>query len=236
MALTFAEPRNAARAGPRRAGLPRDRDRARCADVPARAAHRDRRHTADARLANRPARARRSSAPRPASRTRSRPASAPPRAGARALDRSGGSALIGDTEIVTADGEREVRPRPAPRPGPRAGARGAGRARSRAAARRRSAGGYLARRRWRGRRRQDAGRAVPRRLARSGGRAQHSRRFRALVLVPTEGLRRLCRLLADRLQIEKLEIAVIDHWLIERAHAAFPGLPKRARARARPRR
>jgi hypothetical protein len=47
------------------------------------------------------------------------------------------------------------------------------------------------------------------------------------VLVPTEGLRRLCRLLADRLQIEKLEIAVIDQWLIDRAHKAFPGLPKR---------
>jgi len=55
----------------------------------------------------------------------------------------------------------------------------------------------------------------------------HSRRFRALVLVPTEGLRRLCRVLADRLQIEKLEIAVIDPWLVERARLAFPGLPAR---------
>jgi hypothetical protein len=54
-----------------------------------------------------------------------------------------------------------------------------------------------------------------------------SRRFRSLVLVPTEGLRRLVRILADRLAIEKLEIAVIDDWLIERARAAFPGLPKR---------
>ncbi|HEX7839352.1 MAG TPA: ATP-binding domain-containing protein [Kofleriaceae bacterium] len=53
------------------------------------------------------------------------------------------------------------------------------------------------------------------------------RRFRALVLVPTEGLRRLVRILADRLAIEKLEIAIIDAWLIERARAAFPGLPKR---------
>jgi len=53
-----------------------------------------------------------------------------------------------------------------------------------------------------------------------------SRRFRALVLVPTEGLRRLVRILADRLAIEKLEIAVIDRWLIDRARAAFPGLPK----------
>jgi ATP-dependent DNA helicase UvrD/PcrA len=54
-----------------------------------------------------------------------------------------------------------------------------------------------------------------------------SRRFRALVLVPTEGLRRLVRLLAERLQIAKLEIAVFDDWLLERGRAAFTGLPKR---------
>jgi DNA helicase II / ATP-dependent DNA helicase PcrA len=53
------------------------------------------------------------------------------------------------------------------------------------------------------------------------------RRFRALVLVPTEGLRRLVRILAERLAIERLEIAVIDDWLIERARTAFPGLPRR---------
>lgn len=54
-----------------------------------------------------------------------------------------------------------------------------------------------------------------------------SRRFRPLVLVPTEGLRRLVRLLADRLGIARLEIAVVDDWLLERARTAFPGLPKR---------
>lgn len=54
-----------------------------------------------------------------------------------------------------------------------------------------------------------------------------SRRFRALVLVPTEGLRRLVRILADRLEIPRLEIALIDDWLVERARAAFPGLPRR---------
>ena len=54
-----------------------------------------------------------------------------------------------------------------------------------------------------------------------------SRRFRALVLVPTPGLRHLVRILADRLAIDRLEIGVIDDWLIERARAAFPGLPKR---------
>ena len=59
------------------------------------------------------------------------------------------------------------------------------------------------------------------------------RRFRPLVLVPTEGLRRLVRILADRLRIEKLEISVIDDWLIERAHLAFPGLPKRLSEGAR---
>ena len=54
-----------------------------------------------------------------------------------------------------------------------------------------------------------------------------SRRFRALVLVPTEGLRRLCRLIADRLGLPKLDIAVFEPWLVARAHEAFPGLPKR---------
>lgn len=54
-----------------------------------------------------------------------------------------------------------------------------------------------------------------------------SRRFHALVLVPTPGLRRLVRILADRLAIDKLEIAVVDDWLLERARKAFPGLPKR---------
>jgi DNA helicase IV len=54
-----------------------------------------------------------------------------------------------------------------------------------------------------------------------------SKRFRALVLVPTEGLRRLCRLIADRLGLPKLEIAVFETWLVARAHQAFPGLPKR---------
>src|SRR6185295_18744150 len=36
------------------------------------------------------------------------------------------------------------------------------------------------------------------------------------------------RVLADRLGIGKLELAVIDDWLIERARTAFPGLPRRA--------
>ena len=62
---------------------------------------------------------------------------------------------------------------------------------------------------------------------------QHGRAFRALVLVPTEGLRRLVRLLAERLGIGKLEIAVLDDWMIDRAHAAFPGLPRRVSENAK---
>lgn len=53
------------------------------------------------------------------------------------------------------------------------------------------------------------------------------RRFRALVLVPTPGLLRLVRILAERLAIARLEIAVVDDWLVERARGAFPGLPRR---------
>jgi len=66
------------------------------------------------------------------------------------------------------------------------------------------------------------------RVARLQRRAKDKgRRFRALVLVPTEGLRRLVKILAERQHIEKLEIAVFEEWLAARAHAAFPGLPKR---------
>lgn len=66
------------------------------------------------------------------------------------------------------------------------------------------------------------------RIASLEQRAQaRGRRFRALVLVPTVGLRRLVGILADRLAIQRLEIAVVDDWLIDRARAAFPGLPKR---------
>jgi hypothetical protein len=71
------------------------------------------------------------------------------------------------------------------------------------------------------------------------------RRFRALVLVPTEGLRRLVGILVERLGLDerdepggpggpgggapriRLEIAIVEPWLVERARAAFPGLPKR---------
>jgi len=57
--------------------------------------------------------------------------------------------------------------------------------------------------------------------------AQEGRRFRAAVLAPTEGLRRLCRQIADRLGIERVEIATVDDWLTERGRKAFPALPER---------
>nr|HEX4315754.1 ATP-binding domain-containing protein [Kofleriaceae bacterium] len=62
---------------------------------------------------------------------------------------------------------------------------------------------------------------------------EQRRRFRALVLVPTEGLRRLVSLLAERLEIPRLEIATIESWLVERARQAFPGLPERTSDGAR---
>ena len=57
--------------------------------------------------------------------------------------------------------------------------------------------------------------------------AEAGRTWRALVLTPTAGLRRLCRVLADRLGIVGLDIAIVDDWLLERARAAFRGLPER---------
>ncbi|MDB4961309.1 MAG: helicase [Myxococcales bacterium] len=142
-----------------------------------------------------------------------------------------GKALIGDDRVITPDGE-QPRPRPAPAAGP---------ARDRDAvivldpeqqrAVDLSADTSLV---------LDGEAGVGKtlvalyRVASLEQRARaHDRRFRALLLVPTEGLRRLVRLLADRLRITRLEIAVTDDWLIERAHAAFPGLPKRLSEGAR---
>jgi hypothetical protein len=133
--------------------------------------------------------------------------------------------MIGDTQVVTADGSTPV-PRPAPRPGPvpvREALVVLDPEQQRAVDLPADTSLVV-----------DGEAGVGKtlvslyRVASLERRARaHSRRFRALVLVPTEGLRRLCRLLADRLQIEKLEIAVLEDWLIERAHKAFPGLPKR---------
>jgi len=57
---------------------------------------------------------------------------------------------------------------------------------------------------------------------------------RPLVLVPTEGLARLVRVIADRLGIARLAIATIDAWLVERGRIAFPDLPKRTSVNQHP--
>jgi DNA helicase-2/ATP-dependent DNA helicase PcrA len=61
-----------------------------------------------------------------------------------------------------------------------------------------------------------------RRRAMDDGRA-----FASAVLVPGEGLRRLCRQLAERLGLDGLEISTVDEWLLDRGYQAFPGLPTR---------
>jgi DNA helicase-2/ATP-dependent DNA helicase PcrA len=133
--------------------------------------------------------------------------------------------VIGDTEVMTADGALTM-PRPAPRPGP-APVREAlvvldpeqQRAVDLPADTSLVVDGEAG-----------VGKTLVAlyRVASLARRArEHSRRFRALVLVPTEGLRRLCRLLADRLQLDSLEVAVIDPWLVQRSKLAFPGLPAR---------
>ncbi len=76
------------------------------------------------------------------------------------------------------------------------------------------------------------------------GATYRRRRFRALILVPTEGLRRLVQRLAEHLGLtgdrenarrlaadggaeRRVVIEVFDRWLVERARLAFPGLPRR---------
>lgn len=58
--------------------------------------------------------------------------------------------------------------------------------------------------------------------------ARDGRPMKALVLVPSEGLRRLCLRLWDRIGGEGLpEMATVDDWIAARARRAFPGLPSR---------
>jgi hypothetical protein len=65
------------------------------------------------------------------------------------------------------------------------------------------------------------------RLARLHAHAQPG--WRALVLVPTEGLRRLCVQLIDRVGLDGagIEVAIVDDWLFARARSAFARLPDR---------
>lgn len=53
------------------------------------------------------------------------------------------------------------------------------------------------------------------------------RRFKALVIVPTEGLRRLSRLLLGRLGADDVEVATFEGWVTRQARKVFPGLPAR---------
>jgi DNA helicase IV len=50
---------------------------------------------------------------------------------------------------------------------------------------------------------------------------------RALVLVPTEGLRRLCRLLLDRLGVRRAHVETFDSWVAMQARQVFARLPER---------
>ena len=66
------------------------------------------------------------------------------------------------------------------------------------------------------------------RLARLHARAREGgRRLRALVIVPTEGLRRLSRLLLDRLGATGVEVSTFDAWVTRQAREVFPSLPAR---------
>ena len=141
-------------------------------------------------------------------------------------DRARPAALIGDTSVVHPDGREELRPRPQPAPAPpsqRALLPVLDPEQQRAVDLPADTSLVV-----------DGEAGVGKtlvslyRVASLARRARaHGRRFRALVLVPTVGRRRLCRLLADRLELERLEIAVVDTWLVERARKAFAGLPKR---------
>jgi DNA helicase II / ATP-dependent DNA helicase PcrA len=60
------------------------------------------------------------------------------------------------------------------------------------------------------------------------------RPFSALVVVPTEALRRLSTLLLARLGIDDVIVRTFDDWIVEQARAVFPGLPKRSSSTASP--
>ncbi len=52
-------------------------------------------------------------------------------------------------------------------------------------------------------------------------------RFRGLVIVPNEALRRLSQLTLERLGAPELEILTFDQWVVAQAHRVFPDLPRR---------
>lgn len=56
---------------------------------------------------------------------------------------------------------------------------------------------------------------------------ERERPFRALVLVPTEGLRRLTISMLDRLEVEKVEVQTFDAWVSREARRIFRDVPAR---------
>ena len=50
-------------------------------------------------------------------------------------------------------------------------------------------------------------------------------RARAVVLVPTEGLRRLCELVLDRLEVRRVDVETFDGWVAGQARKLFARLP-----------
>ncbi len=56
---------------------------------------------------------------------------------------------------------------------------------------------------------------------------REGRPFRALVVVPVEGLRRLSESLLARLGAPDVEVRVFDRWAAVQARRAFPGIPRR---------
>jgi DNA helicase IV len=60
------------------------------------------------------------------------------------------------------------------------------------------------------------------RRARAEGRS-----FSALVIVPSEGLRRLCEIMLSGLGIEGVMLETFERWIVDQARAVFPDLPRR---------
>jgi DNA helicase II / ATP-dependent DNA helicase PcrA len=65
------------------------------------------------------------------------------------------------------------------------------------------------------------------RIAALAAQPQRGGRFRGLVIVPNEALRRLSQLTLERLGAPELEILTFDQWGVAQAHRVFPDLPRR---------
>jgi DNA helicase-2/ATP-dependent DNA helicase PcrA len=66
------------------------------------------------------------------------------------------------------------------------------------------------------------------RIARLAAEARAAgRKVSAIVIVPTEGLRRMCRIALDRLGAADVQAATFTGWIAEQARGVFAGLPER---------